>query len=474
MIYKFYGPPGTGKTHRLISRAKAYMRTGTPSHKIGYFAFTKKAAAEARKRMPVDDSKIPFFQTLHSFAYHQLGLSEENIMQPYHYEDLGKKLNIKVKYQDKYNKEEINYLHCDNPHFQLIGRAMNRDIKIREQYDRNEHNSKEVKWGTLKYIDTNLKKYKEKTGLLDFNDMINKVIKKNDLPLFDVIFIDEAQDLSPLQGKLFDKLKQNTKDIYLAGDDDQAIFAWAGADVDRFINEPAKEKVLKYSKRISKAVQEQSQIPIENIMGLRKTKNYLPRDFEGECQRINNLDQIDLTKGKWLILTRTIRKLSKIKDELIKRNLYFESNKGKSFRVTLYKAALNYTEWQVGGEVDEKDMKDIISFIGEEPQNKNVDWFDAFKKAKENEKNYIRNMITNGENLNDHARIWISTIHAIKGGEEDNVILCMDQSPVIKKSMRKNLDKADEEHRVWYVAVTRARNNLYKLKGRLKKNEYKL
>ena len=474
MIYKFYGPPGTGKTHRLISRAKAYMRTGTPSHKIGYFAFTKKAAAEARKRMPVDDSKIPFFQTLHSFAYHQLGLSEENIMQPYHYEDLGKKLNIKVKYQDKYNKEEINYLHCDNPHFQLIGRAMNRDIKIREQYDRNEHNSKEVRWGTLKYIDTNLKKYKEKTGLLDFNDMINKVIKKNDLPLFDVIFIDEAQDLSPLQWKLFDKLKQNTKDIYLAGDDDQAIFAWAGADVDRFINEPAKEKVLKYSKRISKNVQEQSQIPIENIRGLRKNKNYLPRDFEGECQRINNLDQIDLTSGKWLILTRTIRKLSKIKDELIKRNLYFESNKGKSFRVTLYKAALNYTEWQVGGEVDEKDMKDIISFIGEEPQNKNVDWFDAFKKAKENEKNYIRNMITNGENLNDHARIWISTIHAIKGGEEDNVILCMDQSPVIKKSMRKNLDKADEEHRVWYVAVTRARNNLYKLKGRLKKNEYKL
>jgi len=474
MIYKFYGPPGTGKTHRLISRAKAYMRTGTPSHKIGYFAFTKKAAAEARKRMPVDDSKIPFFQTLHSFAYHQLGLSEESIMQPYHYEDLGKKLNIKVKYQDKYNKEEINYLHCDNPHFQLIGRAMNRDIKIREQYDRNEHNSKEVKWGTLKYIDTNLKKYKEKTGLLDFNDMINKVIKKNDLPLFDVIFIDEAQDLSPLQWKLFDKLKQSTKDIYLAGDDDQAIFAWAGADVDRFINEPAKEKVLKYSKRISKNVQEQSKIPIENIRGLRKSKNYLPRDFEGECQRINNLDQIDLTTGKWLILTRTIRKLSKIKDELIKRNLYFESNKGKSFRVTLYKAALNYTEWQVGGEVDEKDMKDIISFIGEEPQNKNVDWFDAFKKAKENEKNYIRNMITNGENLNDHARIWISTIHAIKGGEEDNVILCMDQSPVIKKSMRKNLDKADEEHRVWYVAVTRARNNLYKLKGRLKKNEYKL
>ena len=45
---KIYGPPGTGKTFRLIKRVKAYVRTGTPLHKIGYFAFTKKAAAEAK------------------------------------------------------------------------------------------------------------------------------------------------------------------------------------------------------------------------------------------------------------------------------------------------------------------------------------------------------------------------------------------------------------------------------------------
>ena len=40
MIYKFYGPPGTGKTYRLINRAKAYARIGTPLDKIAYFAFT--------------------------------------------------------------------------------------------------------------------------------------------------------------------------------------------------------------------------------------------------------------------------------------------------------------------------------------------------------------------------------------------------------------------------------------------------
>ena len=40
--------------------------------------------------------------------------------------------------------------------------------------------------------------------------------------------------------------------------------------------------------------------------------------------------------------------------------------------------------------------------------------------------------------------------------------------------MQKSNDKADEEHRVWYVGITRARNNLYKLKANKESNEYKL
>ena len=87
------------------------------------------------------------------------------------------------------------------------------------------------------------------------------------------MFIDEAQDLSPLQWKLYDKLKEKSKDVYLAGDDDQAIFAWAGADVKRFINEPAKEKVLNKSKRISIEVQVQSGVVVDRILEIRKKKN---------------------------------------------------------------------------------------------------------------------------------------------------------------------------------------------------------
>ena len=472
MIYKYYGPPGTGKTHRLISRAKAYVRIGTPLHKIGYFAFTRKAAKEARERMPIDDKKLEHFQTLHSFAYNTLGLQEENIMQPFHYEDLGKQLGIRVKYSDKYNEEESHFLTCNDPYFQLIGRAINRDVNIREEFDRNEHDRKQIKWSTLKHIHDNLMEYKKQAKLQDFNDIINNVLEK--VPQFDVIFIDEAQDLSPLQWKLYDKLKENSKDVYLAGDDDQAIFAWAGADVERFIKEPAKEKVLNKSKRISRSVQEESNKPVERISGIRKQKEYLPRDYEGECKYISNLGQVDLTKGKWLILTRTKNQLLELMKELRKKNLYYQSNRGRSYKVRLFKAAKLYTDWTKGKILDEKEEKECKDFMGDEHFNRKSNWYDVFVAAPEKEIRYIRLMLENGENLDEDARIFMSTIHAIKGGEQDNVILSLHQGDKIQKSIKRSVDKRDEEHRVWYVGITRARNNLYKLKAKIKRKEYKL
>ena len=113
----------------------------------------------------------------------------------------------------------------------MIGKAINKDIDIREEFDLNEHDRKDIDWNTLKHIYINLKEYKQKMHLLDFNDLIKQAIKSDKFPKFKAIFIDEAQDLSPLQWQLYDKLRENCEDMYLAGDDDQAIFAWAGASI---------------------------------------------------------------------------------------------------------------------------------------------------------------------------------------------------------------------------------------------------
>lgn len=60
--------------------------------------------------------------------------------------------------------------------------------------------------------------------------------------------------------------------------------------------------------------------------------------------------------------------------------------------------------------------------------------------------------------LERSADVEINTIHATKGREADNVVVLPDITETTYKGMLKDMDN---EHRVFYVAVTRARKNLY-------------
>ncbi len=139
-------------------------------------------------------------------------------------------------------------------------------------------------------------------------------------------------------------------------------------------------------------VQEESQKPIERIMGIRKQKNYYPRDFVGESSEIANLGQVDLNKGKWLILSRTISRLMKVDEELRKKNLFFETNKGKSLKVSLYKAAMNYELWTKGKILEDKVIKDINEYIENPQWDHMTGWYEAFTLADEKEKLYIKKL----------------------------------------------------------------------------------
>ena len=70
-------------------------------------------------------------------------------------------------------------------------------------------------------------------------------------------------------------------------------------------------------------------------------------------------------------------------------------------------------------------------------------------------------MLQSGEELSKEPRVKLSTIHAAKGGEADNVLLILDNTKTIREAIEKSQDKEDEENRVWYVGVTRTKQNLY-------------
>ena len=483
-VTKIYGPPGTGKTEKLIRRAMAYIRVGTPVSKIGYFAFTRKAAHEARDRMlkknpEYKKKQLRYFQTLHSLAFHSLGLREENVMQDYHYNDLGKELSIRVN--AKKDADASPYLTCDNEYFQIILKAKEKNIPVWDEYCTGEH-STNVKPDLLKHIEANYNHYKHPdiNNLVDFTDMIHDIVQQPDkIPNFDVVFIDEAQDLSPIQWKLYDILKSKSKNIYLAGDDDQAIYGWAGADVDRFIQEPAAEKVLSRSRRIPKAVQDVSEIITARIEGLRATKNYLPRDEEGLCSKINSLENLDLFSQDWLILTRTLSRAKEVCDLLKVKGLYYENRHQKSYNTKLYKAIVSHNKWLNGETITDTARADIIEYLGnreliKDRMNYNLKWFECFDNAPAEDKIYIRLMLSNKEKLSDEARIKVSTIHAAKGGECENVILVLDNAKKIREATTKSIIKRDEEHRVWYVGCTRAKRNLYLMRAKIERKGYQL
>ena len=71
----------------------------------------------------------------------------------------------------------------------------------------------------------------EDTSTIDFDDMIWLPLLDDDLrfPQYDMIFVDEAQDLDPAQHELLLKLRQGAR-LFVVGDPRQAIYAFRGAD----------------------------------------------------------------------------------------------------------------------------------------------------------------------------------------------------------------------------------------------------
>ena len=93
--------------------------------------------------------------------------------------------------------------------------------------------------------------------------------------------------------------------------------------------------------------------------------------------------------------------------------------------------------------------------------NRDVGLSHKFEDNKIDDMNLIWKYSFSREKLSKDARVKLSTIHSAKGGEADNVLLILDNTKTIRDAVEKSSDKQDEEHRVWYVGVTRTKQNLY-------------
>ena len=478
MRYKVIGPPGTGKTRRLLNEVQKYVKKGVSVNRIGYFAFTRKAAGEARDRYlnvetHLSKKDIKHFQTLHSLAFNNLGLKEENVMQELNYKRIGEECGIQVTYASYETNSWNGIFSSDSEYLNLINLARVRQTSPLEELDRNEHLGK-IERFKLDAIAKEITDYKEVNGLIDFTDMLDKfLIKGNVNNKFDVIFVDEAQDLSLIQWKMIEKIeKDNQCDVWVAGDDDQAIFGWAGADVDSFIDWKAKEIPLQQSERVPSEIQIKALGIIDRVQDNRLNKDYFPKKEAGEILMQFKLSAVDMTKGEWLILARTNPLLKPIPRYLKSQGLFFETAQGNSIGKTLFEDVMYWNQMRKGEKIPEVQEQRVLERMSKRDETQT--WYDAFDQVVPSTKDYLRSMLANGEDLSKTPRIKVSTIHGAKGGEATNVVLFLNQTLNTMKAAKKSVTKQDEEYRVWYVAVTRTIQKLYLIKCNNRQKEFKI
>ena len=131
---------------------------------IGYFSFTKKAANEAADRAAEKfgldkENDLPFFRTLHSYAFNQLGMSKEKMMKTEDYREFGQKCGIPIK-TAKYSNEDGTF-NSDNEYLTIINTARVKRMDLLEYYD-SRQNMLDIERNTLYLLAEELNKFKKR------------------------------------------------------------------------------------------------------------------------------------------------------------------------------------------------------------------------------------------------------------------------------------------------------------------------
>lgn len=487
-IHKIFGPPGSGKTTYLLNLVEQELEAGVQSRGIGYFAFTRKAANEAKDRAISKFSNLnaetdfPWFRTLHSLAYRCLRVSNNEIMKPEHYREFARSAGLDMTVSE--GDEEF-IVQTDNPILNEINLARIRGVDLKTHYNRSNIG---IEWFHFEYVERAYRHYKYENNLMDFTDLLEQIVQEPDyLPRLEVLIIDEAQDLSRLQWELVMHLAQRSDRTFIAGDDDQAVYVWAGADVKTFLSLEGEIKVLEQSFRVPAKVHELANRVVRRIRS-RQEKEWHPRQEQGCVHYYEAFEQVDVSNGEWLLLASTNYMLNDLHEWLKSQGLMFERHGQRSISENILTAVLGWESLRKGKAMPMPVVKSVYKHLGTEfvkrgfktlrdidPNNEYTltelqasyglltddIWHKVLTKISDTQRQYIISILRRGMKLTGKVPIKLSTIHGAKGGEADNVLLLTDLSPKFAKEYAYN---ADDVNRLLYVGLTRAKESLHIVK----------
>ena len=569
---------GSGKTRVLTNRIAYLIENGINAENILAITFTNKAAKEMKERvLKLIGSEANSIQIS---TFHSLGLRllKEN------YSRLGYKSNFVILDSDdtltvvKKIMKEMNL----NPKFYNA-----RDIRNKISSAKNELMSPQ-QYAKLEFDQNIIKVYEKYSKKLlinnsvDFDDLLLLPIKlfkeypdvlKHYQDKYKYVLIDEYQDTNEAQYIFSKMLCNNHRNIFVVGDNDQAIYAFRGANFKNILNFEkdysdckvilleenyrstqnildAANSVIKHNKQrkdknlwcnndvgskvkyvktdsdhdectyVSKTIKElrDNGVNYEDMAILYRTnaqsrlieeemlKNGIPYKIVGSfyfynrkeikdllcyLRMINNTDDdVSLLRvintPKRGIGEKTLENLAQVAD--INGTSLFEAiDSGKELKFkelifSMQKKCENATLTEMVDIVlNDSGMKEELSAdksLESEIRLENLEEFKSITKSYEEEYGVISlndflNEISLVSDVSEHQdgnnKVNLMTIHAVKGLEFDNVfVIGMEEGifPHYNSINEGTMAAIEEERRLCYVAITRAKKNLWMLNAK--------
>jgi DNA helicase-2/ATP-dependent DNA helicase PcrA len=362
-VTRLFGGPGSGKTTALLDRVEERLDSGVEVKDLLLVSYTRAAAAEVRERLAERLDRTPRSLrgnvcTMHSKAYDLLNLSRGDVVGEDHKEAFCEEYGI--EYEDEYKSGSRRTARSTALGNKIIATSQwlqrtRRDVadwydvpfqwdkeRVRLPPDIDENAQEGNKYTPTWPSDDDRtsvpetirawRAYKGQEGVVGFADMLERVKERSLLPNVNHLVIDEFQDITKLQYDVYEAWKPHMENVLIAGDDDQVVYSWQGADPQLLLQEGGENVILENSYRLPSKILRVVQRAVSHI-DERQEKNLAPRTEGGEVELIRDPSFFDLARnvqatvdgeGSVMVLFRARYQMFDFIDEFVGMGIPFQ------------------------------------------------------------------------------------------------------------------------------------------------------